>query len=162
MVATLILLPAAAEAQVQSGTTAPPPPLLIPLEPPENLPASGTEGGYLFNLRPLGADLGRALADEGIYIVSKDLSEGLANVSGGRKQGASFEGYTTFGFDFDHALPLECAQCTSHPNQLRNGFDSFDFKTASACTRNVQKVGHTSTNKEWITMAKAHKHATYT
>jgi porin len=99
MLAMLILLPAAAEAQVQSGTTAPS--LLIPLEPPENLPTFGTEGGYLFNLRPLGADLGRALADQGIYIVSKDLSEGLANVSGGRKQGASFEGYTTLGLDLD-------------------------------------------------------------
>jgi porin len=99
MFATMILLPVVAEAQVQADTTAPT--LLIPLEPPENLPASGTEGGYLFNLRPLGADFGRALADEGIYLVSKDLSEGLANVSGGRKQGASFEGYTTLGFDLD-------------------------------------------------------------
>jgi porin len=103
MFATMILLPMAAQAQVQAGsqaaTTAPS--LLIPLEPPENLPASGTEGGYLFNLRPLGADFGRALADKGIYIVSKNLSEGLANVSGGRKQGAFFEGYTTFGFDLD-------------------------------------------------------------
>jgi porin len=65
------------------------------------LPASGTEGGYLFNLRPLGADFGRALADHGIYIVGKNLSEGLANVSGGLNRGAFYEGTTFLGFDLD-------------------------------------------------------------
>jgi porin len=97
--ATMILVPAIAEAQVQAGPTAPS--LLIPLEPPEALPPSGTQGGYLFNLRPLGVDFGRALADNGIYLVARDLSEVLGNVSGGRKQGGSFEGYTTLGFDLD-------------------------------------------------------------
>jgi hypothetical protein len=101
MFAMVILFPAIAEAQVQTGTTAPP--LLIPIEPPEALPASGTEGGYLFNLRPVGADFGRALADYGIYLVARDLSEGLFNVSGGRKRGGSFEGYTALGFDLDMA-----------------------------------------------------------
>jgi porin len=95
----MLLFPVLAEAQdqtqAQAGTTYPP--LLIPLEPPEALPASGTQGGYFFNLRPLGADFGRALADHGIYLVARDLSEGLSNVSGGRKQGGSFEGYITGG-----------------------------------------------------------------
>jgi hypothetical protein len=63
--ATIILFPAIAEAQVQTGTTLPP--LLIPLEPPETFPPSGTQGGYLFNLRPLGSDFGQTLADHGIY-----------------------------------------------------------------------------------------------
>src|SRR6201996_7016192 len=98
--ATMILIPAISEAQFQTDTTLPP--LLIPIEPPEtNLPASGTEGGYLFNLRPLGADFGRALADHGIYIVGKNLSEGLVNVSGGLNRGAFYEGYTALGFDLD-------------------------------------------------------------
>jgi porin len=99
MFATLLLLPMVAEAQVQTVTTLPS--LLIPLEPTEALPASGTQGGYLFNLRPLGADFGRSLADHGIYIVGKNLSEGLANVSGGLKRGEFFEGYTALGFDLD-------------------------------------------------------------
>ncbi|MDB5404405.1 MAG: hypothetical protein JWQ55_6423, partial [Rhodopila sp.] len=99
MFAMVILFPVLAEAQVQTGTTVPS--LLIPLEPPEALPPSGTQGGYLFNLRPLGVDFGRALADDGIYLVARDLSEVLGNVSGGRKQGGSFEGYITLGFDLD-------------------------------------------------------------
>src|SRR6202035_773199 len=49
--ATIILFQAIAEAQAQTGTIYPS--LLIPLEPPETLPPSGTQGGYLFNLRPL-------------------------------------------------------------------------------------------------------------
>lgn len=101
MVATPILFPAFAEAQVQTGTTAPS--LLIPLEPPQVLPASVTTGGYFFNLRPVGADLGRSLADDGIYIVARDLSEELGDVSGGVERGASFEGYTSLGFDLDLA-----------------------------------------------------------
>jgi porin len=99
MFAIVILFPVLAEAQVQTGTSAPS--LLIPIEPTEALPPSGTQGGYLFNLRPLGADLGRALADDGFYLVARNLSEGLGNVSGGRKQGGSFEGYTALGFDLD-------------------------------------------------------------
>jgi carbohydrate-selective porin OprB len=99
MFAIVILFPLLAEAQVQTGMTAPP--LLIPLEPPEALPPSGAQGGYLFNLRPLGADFGRTLADHGIYIVGKNLSEGLVNVSGGLNRGAFYEGYTALGFDLD-------------------------------------------------------------
>ena len=51
------------------------PPLLIPLEPPETFPPSGTQGGYLFNLRPLGADFGQTLADHGVYIIARNLSD---------------------------------------------------------------------------------------
>ncbi len=97
--ATMILFPVIAEAQDQTGTTFPP--LLIPLEPPEALPASGTQGGYFFNLRPLGADFGQALADHGIYIVARNLSDDIATVSGGVKQGLSFQGFTELGFNLD-------------------------------------------------------------
>jgi porin len=101
--ATLIMFPAVAQtqnqAQAQTGTTFPP--LLIPLEPPEALPPSGTEGGYLFNLRPLGAEFGQNLADHGIYLVARDLSDEIATVSGGGKQGLSFQGFTQMGFSLD-------------------------------------------------------------
>lgn len=97
----LILFPTLAVAQVQTGTSAPS--LLIPLEPLEALPASGTTGGYLFNLRPVGHDFGHRLADDGIYIIARDLSEEIADASGGYKQGSSFEGYTSLGLDLDLA-----------------------------------------------------------
>src|ERR1700722_16566005 len=97
--ATIILFPVLAEAQPQPGTNFPP--LLIPLQPSGALPASGTEGGYFFNLRPLGADFGRQLADDGIYVVSRNLTEGLVNMSGGFKQGGSYEQTTFLGFDLD-------------------------------------------------------------
>lgn len=102
---TMIVFPLAAEAQAQAGatnqtgTTAPS--LLIPLEPPEALPASGTAGGYFFNLRPLGADFGRSLADHGVYLVGRNLSEELGNVTGGVTRGGSFEGYSSVGLDLD-------------------------------------------------------------
>lgn len=98
----IVLFSMTAQAQSQQpGTTTPA--LLIPLEPPEPLPESGTEGGYFFNLRPLGAELGRSLADKGIYVVARNLSEGLGNVSGGSKQGGLFEGFTNLGLDLDMA-----------------------------------------------------------
>ena len=105
LIMAMLLLPMAAGAQGQAGatnqtgTTAPS--LLIPLEPPEALPASGTAGGYFFNLRPLGADFGRSLADRGIYLVGRNLSEELGNVTGGVTRGGSFEGYTSVGLDLD-------------------------------------------------------------
>jgi len=58
-------------------------------------------GGYFFNLRPLGADFGRSLADRGVYFVGRNLSEELGNVTGGVTRGASFEGYTSVGLDLD-------------------------------------------------------------
>jgi porin len=99
--ATLILFPTVAQAQAQTQTGMTFPPLLIPLEPPEALPSSGTEGGYLFNLRPLGAEFGQNLADHGIYLVARDLSDEIATVSGGVKQGLSFQGFTQMGFSLD-------------------------------------------------------------
>src|SRR5246127_2995666 len=99
LVATIILFPAVAEAQAQTGTTYPS--LLIPLEPPETFPPSGTQGGYLFNLRPLRADFGQTLADHGVYIVAKNLSDEIATGSGGAKQGLSYQGVTELGFDLD-------------------------------------------------------------
>ena len=83
------------------GTTAPS--LLIPLEPPEALPDSGTAGGYFFNLRSVGADFGRSLADRGVYLVERNLIEPLGNVSGGVRQGGFFEGLTLAGVDLDMA-----------------------------------------------------------
>ena len=99
LLATMILLPAAAEAQSQPNPSYPS--LLIPIEPPETFPPSGTQGGYLFNLRPLGADFGQNLADHGIYIIARNLSDEIATVSGGQKQGLSFQGFTQAGLDFD-------------------------------------------------------------
>ncbi len=100
----LVSGPAIAQTQAPAGTTAPS--LLIPLEPPPTPPSSGTTGGYSVNLRPLGADFGRLLADHGVYIVAKDLAEPLGNVSGGNKRGAFFEGLTNVGFDLDAARIL--------------------------------------------------------
>jgi porin len=98
--ATVILFPALAAAQAPPPATTDPP-LLIPLEPPETFPPSGTQGGYLFNLRPLGADFGQALADHGFYIVARNLADEIATISGGLKQGLSFQGFTQLGFDLD-------------------------------------------------------------
>jgi porin len=98
-IAVMILTPGLATAQVEPPATLPS--LLIPLEPTEALPPSGTQGGYLFNLRPLGVDLGRKLADDGVYLIGRGLYEGLGNVSGGLQRGASFEGLTSFGVDLD-------------------------------------------------------------
>jgi carbohydrate-selective porin OprB len=99
VMAALILSPALAVAQAQPNQTQPS--LLIPIEPPDQLPDSGTQGGYLFNLRPLGADLGRKLADDGVYLVGRGLYEGLGSVSGGVKRGVFAEGFTAFGADLD-------------------------------------------------------------
>ena len=60
-----------------------PTPLEIPIEPPDPLPASGASDGYLFSLRPYGAATGAALADHGVYLVGRDLSEEIGAVYGG-------------------------------------------------------------------------------
>jgi porin len=52
-------------------------------------------------MRPLGAELGTTLANTGIYIQARVLSELLSNVSGGVKRGTFFEGYTSLGVDLD-------------------------------------------------------------
>ena len=91
-------LAAIAEGQVQTGTTLPP--LLIPLEPPETFPPSGTQGGYLFNLRPLGSDFGQTLASTA-FTSSPGISDEIATVSGGVKRGLSFQRFTQLGFDLD-------------------------------------------------------------
>ena len=96
--------PAIAQAQAPAGTTVPS--LLIPPEPPPSPPPADGTGGYAFNLRPLGAEYGRMLADHGVYLVAKDLAEPLGNVSGGIKRGASFEGLTNLGLDLDAARIL--------------------------------------------------------
>jgi carbohydrate-selective porin OprB len=104
LAAALACWPVAAWAQQgQTETGSKAPALLIPIEPPEALPDTGTAGGFSFNLRPLGAGLGRTLADHGVYVVGSELAEPLGNVSGGVKQGGFFEGLTTAGLDFDMA-----------------------------------------------------------
>ncbi len=99
--AAMVMVPVAAESQLLPGATTSP--LLIPLEPAQDLPESGTAGGYLFNLRPLGAGFGRLLADDGIYLIGRNLAEPLGNVSGGISRGGFFEGYTGVGLDLDMA-----------------------------------------------------------
>jgi len=75
--------------------------LKIPIEPTETYPASGTSDGYLFNLRPLGSDLGGLLADHGVYLVGKSVSEEMGAVAGGIKRGGFYEGYAVAGIDLD-------------------------------------------------------------
>jgi porin len=57
--------------------------------------------GWLFNLSGVGKDVGASLADDGIYLTGRHMSEALDEVSGGRKQGAFYEGFTSVGADFD-------------------------------------------------------------
>jgi hypothetical protein len=95
----MISCPLLAVAQDQSATNFRP--LRIPLEPPESLPPSGTEGGHLFNLRPLGADFERTLANYGIHLQARDLSEVLSDVGGGVNRSAFFGVYTAAGIDSD-------------------------------------------------------------
>ena len=99
--AVAVMVSGSAAAQTKPVTTAAS--LLIPLEPADASPAYGTGGGYSFNLSPVGADFGRLLADHGVYLVAKDLAEGIGQVSGGVKRGGSFEGLTNIGFDLDMA-----------------------------------------------------------
>ncbi|MEJ0093169.1 MAG: carbohydrate porin [Methylocella sp.] len=91
----------AAEAQEGSdiGTNASP--LTQPPTQDLPLPNEGLSRGYFFNLRPLGEDIGRKLADQGIYLTGRTFNEGFANVSGGIKRGALYEGFTAFGVDLD-------------------------------------------------------------
>ncbi|WP_158811854.1 carbohydrate porin [Beijerinckia sp. L45] len=76
-------------------------PLTKPSQPSSPYPDSGTPDGYLFNLRPLGAALGRDLADQGIYLTGRTLQQAIGDTSGGRKQGAFYEGFNLFGVDLD-------------------------------------------------------------
>ena len=99
VVLALGLGPAIAQDQTTSGTSASS--LLIPIEPPPSPILPGTSGGYMVNLKPLGAGFGRALADRGIYLVGKELAEPLGNVSGGIARGGSYEGFANIGVDLD-------------------------------------------------------------
>jgi porin len=46
-------------------------------------------------------DLGRALADKGIYLTGRTLQQGMDLTSGGLRRGALYEGFNLFGFDLD-------------------------------------------------------------
>ena len=103
-----------------------PAPLAIPLEPSDPLPASGTPDGYFFNLWPYGAPTGAALADHGIYLVARDLSEEMGAIDGGIKRGGFFEGYSSVGADLDlHRIagiprtPCTCCCRTCRGSQSR-------------------------------------------
>ncbi len=91
--------PAVAQTQTTSGTSAPS--LLVPIEPPPSPILPGTSGGYAVNLQSLGAGFGRTLADQGIYLVGRQLAEPLGNVSGGIRRGGSYEGLANIGLDLD-------------------------------------------------------------
>lgn len=90
----------AQQAADDKGTSASP---LIVAPPAANpLPdQGGQDQGYLFNLRPYGAELGQLLADKGIYLTGHTFNEGFSDVSGGIKRGSLYEGYTSFGVDLD-------------------------------------------------------------
>lgn len=98
VLAMMALSPVSAEAQDQAGASLPS--LLIPLEPPESAPATGTAGGTLFNARPLGADFGRSLANLGVYLVARDIADEI-ETRDGAKQGGSLQGFSSLGFDLD-------------------------------------------------------------
>lgn len=97
----LPVLVTAAPAHAQTETKTTDSPLAQPTNPLQPLPASGTEGGYFFNLRPLGASLGKTLADYGVYLTGRHISEEIGAVGGGIKRGGFFEGYTSMGVDLD-------------------------------------------------------------
>jgi porin len=61
----------------------------------------GTDQDDVFGLQALGRPLGQALAEQGIYLTGRLLSEPQGAVSGGLKQGAFYEGYVTVGTDLD-------------------------------------------------------------
>jgi hypothetical protein len=60
----------------------------IPVKAPA---ASDAADGYFFNLQPLGAEAGKALANYGIYINGRTLNTVQSNVSGGLKSGSFYE-----------------------------------------------------------------------
>lgn len=60
----------------------------------------------MFNLRPLGVNLGRTLADHGVYIVAKALAEPLGNVTNGIKRDGSFEGLSNLDLDANRILGI--------------------------------------------------------
>ena len=68
---------------------------------PASLPNAGTEGGYLFNLRPLGLKFGQELADKGIYLTGRTLQQSISEVGGGIKRGTFYEGFNLLGVDLD-------------------------------------------------------------
>ena len=58
--------------------------------------------GWLFDLSGVGKDIGATtLADDGIDFTGRYLGQVLNSVAGGRKQGTFYEGFTSFGADFD-------------------------------------------------------------
>ncbi len=77
-------------------------PLLQPAHPAEPYPAPGVVSqGYFFNLRGLGTDLGKTLADYGIYLNGRTINEGIGNIAGGNQKGVFYQGFVVVGVDFD-------------------------------------------------------------
>lgn len=99
MLAFLACSGVAAQAAGDKGTNASP--LTQPPSQPANPAASDASQGYLFDLRPIGSNLGAELASHGVYITGRTINEGLGNASGGLKHGAFYEGYTSLGVDLD-------------------------------------------------------------
>ncbi len=68
-----------------NGTNASP--LTSPALPLGNaLPDAGVPEGYLFNLRPMGLQLGSALANDGVYLTGRTLQQAIGITSGGLKR----------------------------------------------------------------------------
>jgi porin len=73
----------------------------IPGSGPTKAPAQPATDGYFFNRQPMGAEIGKTLADYGIYINGRTFNNVVSNVSGGLKTGSFYEGFTVLGVDFD-------------------------------------------------------------
>ncbi|WP_158807122.1 carbohydrate porin [Beijerinckia sp. L45] len=72
------------------------------VRPPTNVKPNGVDQpGALFDLTPLGAQLGSTLKNRGIYLNGSYTANLGSVVDGGRKEGTYEANQTTFGADFD-------------------------------------------------------------
>ncbi len=92
---TLVCFSTGVEAQVLRDTGA-------PLANTKSAPAPiQYPDDYFFNLQPLGAGLGRSLANYGVYINGRTFNNAVEQPSGGVRKGTFYEGYTLLGVDLD-------------------------------------------------------------
>jgi porin len=106
---------AAAPARADGAATATVP--VNPVGPPQSLTnptAAEPSKGWLFDLRPVGSDVGKTLADHGVYLIGRYLGQGFGEVSGGRTKGSLYEGFATGGVDLDMARIAGIPGATVH------------------------------------------------